>query len=459
MRTAVVILAAGRGERMNSSVPKVLHKLFDKSMLQHVVDSALGLKPEIIILVVSRNMKEIKGSLNPSDKIRFAVQKEPKGTADAVSKALPFLSGFHGTILVLNGDTPLITPETLSSFLRKHRKERNDISFISFIADDPKAYGRVVRDTSGRLKAIIEEKDATELQKKIHEVNSGIYAIESRMLEQLKDIKINVLKGEYYLTDIVGISAGRGSSVRAFCIGTEDEMSGVNTVSELARARQFLRKKIIAKWEQKGIIFIDPESAFIHQDVVIGKDTVIYPCVMLEARTKIGKACVIYPNVRIIDSVINDRSVIKDSTVIEGSVIRAGAVIGPFAHLRPGSEIGSGGKIGNFVEVKKSVIGDNTKASHLSYLGDAKIGKNVNIGAGTITCNYDGRKKNRTTIENNVFIGSDTQLVAPVKIGKGAYIGAGSTITKDVPALSLAVTRTEQRHIKNWVSKNKKKVK
>jgi bifunctional UDP-N-acetylglucosamine pyrophosphorylase/glucosamine-1-phosphate N-acetyltransferase len=296
-------------------------------------------------------------------------------------------------------------------------------------------------------------------QKKIKEVNSGIYAIEPEGLCLLKEIKLNESKGEYYLTDIVSIARDKGIKVDAFCIGSEDECIGINTREELDRARQLMKDRIIKRWLYRGVTFVDTNSVFISSNIHIGRGTIVYPNVHLEGNTKIGKRCTIYPNVRILDSIIGNGAVIKDSTLIEGSVVKRKASVGPFAHIRPGSEIGAGARIGNFVEVKKSVIGSGTKASHLTYLGDAKIGKDVNIGAGTITCNYDGYKKNITTIEDNVFIGSDSQLIAPVKIGKGAYVGAGSTITNDVPSKALALSRIKQKHFESWALKKKLKVK
>ncbi|MBI4689311.1 MAG: bifunctional UDP-N-acetylglucosamine diphosphorylase/glucosamine-1-phosphate N-acetyltransferase GlmU [Nitrospirae bacterium] len=460
-KPSVIILAAGRGVRMNSIMPKVLHKILDKPMLQYVVDSAARLNPFRIVIVVGRHYEEIKRSIDPAStkgRIRFAVQREPKGTGDALSKAGTFLKDFKGTILVLNGDVPLITAQTLGKFLRLHRKGKNDISFISFIAHDPSVYGRVLRNDSGNILSIIEEKDTIEAQKKITEVNSGIYAIESDALGLLKEILPNTLKGEYYLTDIVGIARKKGCNVGAYLIGSESEMMGVNTPSELLKAQQTFRRILIDKWINRGVMFLDPGSVFISGNVKIRSGAMIYHGVYIEGKTILGRDCIIHPNVHIIDSIIKDGVVIKDSTVIEGSTVRSKAVIGPFAHIRPGSDIGSEAKIGNFVEVKKSMIGKGTKASHLSYLGDASVGKDVNIGAGTITCNYDGREKHKTTIEDNVFIGSDTQFIAPVKIGRGAYVGAGSTITKYVPPMSLAISRTEQRNIKGWAAKKQSSV-
>ena len=474
MKLAVVILAAGRGERMGSPLPKVLHGIFDKPMLQCVIDSASGLKPSKIVIVVGKNYGEIKDAINKSphppfikggregitkgkqSSLSFVIQKKPNGTGDALVRAKSALGGlkdFIGTILVLNGDVPLITSETLKRFLSLHLRGKNDISLISFAAANPASYGRILRDRNSRINSIVEDKDATEAQRKINEVNSGVYAIKSGALALLKEIPLNAAKGEYYLTDIIGIAGNKGYKINAYCIGSEDEMMGVNTIPELMKARKIFRERLADAWIKKGVIFFDHDSVFISDSVVIGNNTTIYPDVCLEGRTEIGRGCTIYPNVRIVDSVIKDGVVVKDSTVIEGSVIRAKAVVGPFAHIRPGCDIGSEAKIGNFVEVKKSVLGGGTKASHLSYLGNASIGKGVNIGAGTITCNYDGKKKSRTTIEDGAFIGSDTQLIAPVRVGRGAYIGAGSTITKCVPAMSLSVSRVEQKNIEGWARK------
>ncbi len=476
MKLAVVILAAGRGERMGSPLPKVLHWIFDKPMLQCVIDSASRLKPSKIVIVVGKNCGEIKDAINKSphppfikggrggitkgkqSNLSFVIQKKPNGTGDALLRAKTLLKDFRGTILVLNGDVPLITSETLKKFLSLHRTGGNHISLISFAATNPASYGRILRDRNSRINAIVEDKDATEAQRKINEVNSGVYAIESGVLSLLKEIPLNIAKGEYYLTDIIGIAGNKGYKMNAYCIGSEDEMMGVNTASELMKARKIFRERLFDVWIKKGVTFLDHDSIFISGNVAIGKNTIIYPDVCLEGRTEVGRGCTIYPNVRIVVSVIKDGAVVKDSTVIEGSIVRARAVVGPFAHIRPGCDIGSEAKIGNFVEVKKSVIGDRTKASHLSYLGDASIGKGVNIGAGTITCNYDGKKKSRTTIEDGAFIGSDTQLVAPVKVGKGAYVGAGSTITKCVPAMSLSVSRADQRNIEGWAVKRQSSV-
>ncbi|OGW38534.1 MAG: UDP-N-acetylglucosamine diphosphorylase/glucosamine-1-phosphate N-acetyltransferase [Nitrospirae bacterium RBG_13_39_12] len=463
---------------MNSSLPKVLHTLYGNSMLEHVLSPLFELKPHKIIVVAGKHIKEIKESIiqikppippllkggkggllrTQNSELIFVQQKEPRGTGNALLKAVPFLKGPKSTLIVVNGDTPLITRKTLSRFLAIHRKKRNVISLLSFVSQQPSSYGRVVRDERGDVAAIVENRDTTLSQKSISEVNSGVYAMEPDALPLLKDIDLNVSKGEYYLTDIIHIARKKGIKAGAYCIGSEDELIGINTQEELERARRLMKERIIKRWIKGGVSFVDKTSVFISSDVVIGKGTSVYPNVFIEGNTKVGRRCTIYPNVRIQNSIICDDSVIRDSSLIEDSIVKNRASVGPFAHIRPGSEIGPGAKIGNFVEVKKSLIGSGTKASHLTYIGDAKIGKSVNIGAGTITCNYDGYKKQVTTIEDNVFIGSDTQFIAPVKIGKGAYIAAGSTITKDVPSKALALSRVKQRNIKNWALKRKSKI-
>lgn len=457
---SVVILAAGLGIRMKSSIPKVLHKIYGKPIVMYVIDAVRQLKPEKIIVVTSPSINESGNAIQNALKeynITFAVQKEPNGTADALKSASKQLKGFNGTILVLNGDTPLITIESLQKFLRLHKQRREDLSVMSFIAEGIHSYGRIIRE-NGKPVAIIEDKEVDENQKKIKEVNSGIYAIESKLLNLLKDIRINEKKGEYYLTDIIDIAVKKGFYAGAHALGDETELTGINTRHELCKAAHYLRDKILNRLFNEGVSFIDSKSTFIHPEVKIGIDTVIYPNVHIEGNTAIGSNCVIFSGARIIDSTIGNNVVIKDYTVVESSTISDNAAVGPFAHIRPGSLIGRSVKIGNFVEIKKSTIGEGTKASHLSYLGDAEIGKNVNIGAGTITCNYDGKKKHRTIIEDDVFVGSDTQLISPVRVGKGAYIGAGSTITKNVPPQSLAVSRTEQKNIEKWALRKQQKL-
>lgn len=456
MKTAVVLLAAGQGKRMRSSLPKVLHRICGTTMLQSVISSARKLKPDKIIVVAGRHKERIRDAVG-DEGVYYALQKDPRGTGHALSCARPALNNFDGDILVLNADTPLIGPATLKRLVALHRRQKNLVSVLSFTASDPAAYGRIVRGRSGQVCAIIEDREAGPEEKKIREVNSGVYVLGRRALSLLTGISEHRSTGEYYLTDIVAAASKRGEKVAAYPIGREDEFMGVNTREELGKASEMMRKALVKKWTERGVTFLDPDSAFIHPDVSIGSDTVIYPNVFLEEKTVIGKNSIVYPNVRIRNGRIGNSVSILDSTLIEDSVIKEGASVGPFSHIRPGSIVGRGAKIGNFVELKKALLGSKTKASHLSYLGDALIGRDVNIGAGTITCNYDGANKNVTTIGDGVFVGSDSQLVAPVKIGNGAYIGAGSTITADVPSDALAVARVRQKNIRDWAKRMKKR--
>ncbi len=452
MNIKCVILAGGQGKRMKSSTPKVLHPLFGKPILMHIVDTVKTLRPRDIVIVVSEVISHV---LEDIEGIDIVIQRRPLGTGDALKKALEKVK-FDKTLLVMNGDTPLIREETLRRLILLHKKEKNDITFLSFITDEPGSYGRIIRNDDGKVMKIVEAMALKEKDKDIKEVNAGVYLIEPTAVELLRSIRKNSISSEYYLTDIIEIARKRGLKVNAHPFADEEEMIGINTRIELSRAIKIMQKRISTRHMENGVTIIDPESVFISPDSEIGMDTVIYPCVYIEGKTRIGRNCMIFPGVRIINSSISDRVIIKDSVVIEESIIEDSVVIGPFTHLRPESHISKNARLGNFVEVKKSFIGEGTKALHLSYIGDAEIGKNVNIGAGTITCNYDGIKKHKTIIEDDVFIGSDTQLVAPIKVSKGAYIGAGSTITKDVPPLSLAISRVSQRHIPDWVKKRKR---
>lgn len=451
----ILILAAGLGTRMKSSEPKVLHRLFDKPIIDYVIDCAKSLNPEKVYIVLNPSLKKVVEYLKNQD-IEIVFQDEPKGTAHAVKSSLPFLGSEN--VLILNGDTPLIKTDTLNNFIKIFKESNIDLAVLSFYSERKHSYGRILRDKNKKVLKIVEVTDfKKEELSNFREANSGIYLAKRKVLDLTEDIKENPNKKEFYLTDIVEIARHKGYKVEAFSLAKEDELIGINTREELSLALKYLRDRVIKDWMEKGVTFYDPASVWISPSVIIGKDTVIYPGVFLEGETKIGQNCIIYQGVRIKDSVVEEGVEIKDCTVVESSHIKSGSKIGPFTHIRPESVIGRECRIGNFVEVKKSIIGDRTKALHLSYLGDAEIGKDVNIGAGTITCNYDGKKKHKTTIEDNVFIGSDTQLVAPVKIGKGAYIGAGSTITKDVPSDALAISRTPQKNIKGWAAKRRKK--
>ena len=448
----IVILAAGLGTRMKSTLPKILHRIFDKPIIDYVIDCAKSLNPSNIFVVVNPSLKAVIQHLE-KNQIKMVFQNEPKGTAHALNSAVSFIT--DDKILILNGDTPLIKKDTLLNFLKVFDEENTDIAILSFYPKRQHSYGRIVRNSKGVVERIIEITDYA--GEESSEANSGVYLIKKDVLNLLKEIKENPRKGEFYLTDIVEIAVSKGYKVDAYSIAEEDELIGINNREELSLAMKYLSERVVKEWMSEGVTIYDPLSVWVSPSVKIGKDTIIYPNVFLEGNTIIGQNCIIYQGTRILDSIIEDNVQIKDCTVIESSHIKSGSNIGPFAHIRPESIIGQNCRIGNFVEIKKSLIGDGTKASHLSYIGDSEVGKNVNIGAGTITCNYDGKKKHKTTIEDDVFIGSDTQLVAPVKIGKGSYIGAGSTITKDVPPDALAVSRTPQKNIEGWAKRKKVK--
>ncbi|MBL7031663.1 MAG: bifunctional UDP-N-acetylglucosamine diphosphorylase/glucosamine-1-phosphate N-acetyltransferase GlmU [Nitrospira sp.] len=447
MKLSVVILAAGLGKRMKSSVPKVLHEALGMPMLQHTIDAVKKLKPAKTVVVIGNGAQAVKDRVK-EDGLTFVLQKKLLGTGNALLTAKKELK--KGTVLVLNGDCPLITARTLKKLLASHKRGRNVLSFLSFVDGSMSGYGRVFRDEKGRVTGIVEDKHTTaEEKRRFTELNGGVYVMETEILNHLGRIKKNRSSGEYYLTDIVDIAAKAGKNLNAYDC-PQEEIRGVNSRKELHEITEILKRRVVLQLMEKGVTFIDPATSNIHASVSIGRDTVIYPNTYLEGNTRIGRDCTIYPGTRICDSILGDGIIIKDNTLIEESRIRKGASVGPFAHLRPGSDIGCNAKIGNFVEVKKSNIGDGSKASHLSYIGDADVGPNVNIGAGTITCNYDGKEKFKTKIGSGVFIGSDSQLIAPVTIGKDAYVAAGATITRNVPAGGLAISRVRQQNLDNW---------
>jgi bifunctional UDP-N-acetylglucosamine pyrophosphorylase/glucosamine-1-phosphate N-acetyltransferase len=456
MNLSVVILAAGLGKRMKSKTPKVLHGALGKPMLQHVIDSVKPLKPARLVVIIGNGAEEVKKNIHEK-KIAYVLQKRLLGTGNALLVARKELK--KGTVLVLNGDCPLITTRTLKGFLAKHRRSKNVLSFLSFLDDSMSGYGRILRNQTGRVTAIVEDKHASQKERKrFKELNGGIYAIDTGGIAYIDRIKKNSTSGEYYLTDIVKLVSREGKRLQAYLCPSED-IRGVNSREDLYMVTDILRKRVIKKWMERGVTFIDPETTVVHTSASLGRDSIIYPNTYIEGTTSIGKNCIIYQGSRIDNSSLGDNVTVKDSTLIEESRVRRGAAIGPFAHIRPGSVIGANAKIGNFVEIKKSSLGNGTKASHLSYLGDAEIGNNVNIGAGTITCNYDGKSKFKTRVESGVFIGSDSQLIAPVTVRKGAYVAAGATITRDVPSMALAISRTQQKNLQEWVKRKQSVVK
>ena len=452
-----LILAAGKGTRFKSEKIKVLHTLMGKTMLQIVLDSVSKLKPEKIHIVVGYQKDAIKAETS-GDHIHCVVQREQKGTAHAVLSAKSVLrKEGNKDLLVMNGDLPLIRTQTLRPFLKFHQKMNNSLTFMTAEPESPFGFGRVFKTEKGGF-FVIEEKDATPAQKKIKEVNVGIYLFNIRdLFRALSKISNRNKKGEYYLTDIIEIMSLEGMKVGKFKTDFREEVVGVNDRYELALAVDVLRKRKIESLTASGVTVYDLKTTWIDFDVRIGRDTILYSSVILEGKTVIGSGCKIYPFSHIIDSKIGDRTKVLTSTVIEKSTLEKDVQIGPFTRLRPNSILKQGAKVGNFVEMKNTVFGKGSKAGHLSYLGDSEVEQNVNIGAGTICCNYDGEKKSKTVIDEGAFIGSGVELVAPVKVGKNAYVGAGSTITKDVSPGSLVVERSKQIEKKGWAARKRQK--
>ncbi len=452
-----LILAAGKGTRFKSEKIKVLHPLLGKSMLRFVVDCIFRLNPANIYVVVGYQKEEVKKETF-SKKVEFVVQKERLGTAHAVLAAREILQKQQEKdVLVMNGDLVLLRAEMLMPMLKLHQKEDNSLTFLSAELENPRSFGRIIRGESNLIK-IVEEKDATPSQRCIKESNVGVYLFKIKdLLEALPKISNKNKKGEYYLTDIIEIMSREKKKIGTYKTPESSEVIGINDRNELARAIEILRRRKIKSLAESGVTIYDPASTWIDLDVKIGRDTTIYPSVIVEGKSVIGKQCKIYPFSHVVDSKIGDRVNILTSTMIEKSIIKDDSRVGPFTHLRSKSVLMRGTKVGNFVEMKNTVFGRNSKAGHFSYLGDSEIEEDVNIGAGTITCNYDGQKKNKTVIEAGAFIGSGTELVAPVKVGREAYIGAGSTITKDVSREALAVARSKQVERPGWARRKRKK--
>lgn len=452
-----LILAAGKGTRFKSDTIKVLHPLMGKSMLQWVVDSVQKLGPGRIHIVVGYQKELVQESISGRN-LNFVFQKKQLGTAHAVFSARSVLNTEPDKdLLIMNGDLPLIRAETLRPLLRQHRERGNSLTFLTTDLDDPTGFGRVMLSDDQPFR-IIEEKDATPAQRKVKEISVGIYLFDVKaLLRNLSRISNKNKKGEYYLTDMIEIFARGSQKVGKYKTKNTEEIVGVNDRYELARAVDVLRLRKIKTLTDAGVTVYDPRSTWIDYDVKVGRETVIYPSVILEGKSVIGSHCTLYPYVHVIDTSVGKRVKLLSSSMIEQSVIQDEAQVGPFTHLRPNSVIQKGAKVGNFVEMKNTVFGPYSKAGHLSYLGDAEIQDRVNIGAGTITCNYDGIRKSKTKIESGAFIGSGTELVAPVKIGKRAYVGAGSTITKDVGPEALAVSRSRQKEKPGWARRKRKK--
>jgi bifunctional UDP-N-acetylglucosamine pyrophosphorylase / glucosamine-1-phosphate N-acetyltransferase len=454
--THIVILAAGKGTRMKSALPKVLHRAVDRTLIEHVLGAAKSISPASIVVVVGHQADHVKDALGKQLGLAFALQEPQLGTGHALLQAEPVLRDAGGTLVLLSGDVPLLRAETLAALVRRHEKRQAAATVLTAVVPLPDGYGRIVRE-DGQIAAIVEHKDASPTEREITEINSGIYAFDIKPLfPALREIGSSNAQGEYYLPDLVRIYRRSGLTVETVKLDDPREILGVNSRRELADVSAVLRAHKIDALMAAGVTIVDPASTFIGVDVTIGADTVIHPCVHLEGQTRIGSNCEIQSSVRIVNSMIDDGVAINNFCLILDSHVSRGAKIGPFAHLRPQSDVGEEAHIGNFVELKKTTVGRGSKANHLAYLGDATIGERVNIGAGTITCNYDGTLKHPTIIEDGAFIGSDSQLIAPVRVGKGSYVAAGSSITDDVPPESLAIARGKQVNKEGWVGKHKK---
>ena len=442
---------------MKSQVPKVLHGISGFSLIERVLRTADALAPASITLVVGHGADEVKGSLSSRANVQFVVQEQQLGTGHALLQARPLLEEKSGVVILLSGDVPLLTSNTLRSLIETHTQCEAAATVVTANMPRPFGYGRIVR-TNGRIAKIVEERDASPAQKKITEINSGIYAFDlAPLFGALDSVGTSNNQGEYYLPDLVAIYRKQKRTVATWTVEHAEEIRGINSRTELAEVSAMVRQQKNEELMAAGVTLIDPATTYVDSDVVIGADTVIHPCVFLEGSTKIGAACEIHAGSRIVNSTLGDRVCVRNHTVVTDSTVEAGSFIGPFAHIRPGSQVGEGAHIGNFVELKKTSMGKGSKANHLAYLGDSTIGAATNVGAGTITCNYDGEKKHQTTIGDNVFVGSNSTLVAPITLADGAYIAAGSTVTKDVPAGALGVGRARQENKDGWREKRRQK--
>lgn len=473
----VVVMAAGLGKRMRSKRAKVLHRVAGHPMVLYAVDLALQTAGHRIAVVVGHQAEDVGQAIQSgivdkagAESVAIVEQVEQLGTGHAVLQSRPV---FFGTkeprptnYLILNGDTPLLKERTVRELLRVHQAEGATVSILTAVLVKPDGYGRVIRrqlsgnhqggPVSSEVLKIVEDRDATPAERAVREINVGTYVVSGGFLfSALEKLEPHNAQGEYYLTDIVRMAVAQGQRVVAVTLQDPEEGLGVNTRRQLAAAEQVVRQQVRERWLDAGVTMLDPGSVWIDAGVTVGKDTVLYPNVTLEGKTEVGEDCVLRSYSRLTDCQVGDRAEILDHCVLRESRIEDDAAVGPFVHLRPGVLVRRKAKVGNFVEMKKTELGEGSKANHLSYLGDAKIGKGVNIGAGTITCNYDGVRKHQTTIGDNVFLGSDTQLVAPVTVGAGAVVAAGTTVTADVPADSLAIAREPQKNLADWAAKRR----
>ena len=442
-----VILAAGMGTRMKSKMPKVLHKVCGKPLSKWVIDASKAAGADKVCAVVGHKAETVKEVLG--DVCEFALQAEQKGTGHAVMQAIDVIKNSKGEVVILNGDTPLITAETINKAIEYHKNNGNQATVITAILDDATGYGRIVRDNDGSVLKIVEQKDASEEEKKINEVNSGMYVFDAQSLVYALDkITPNNAQGEYYLTDTLEILLSAGKKIGGYAISDNDEIRGINDRVQLNEAEKIMQKRINEYHMRNGVTMRNPESVYIEDGVEIGNDTEICQNVTIKSGTKIGSDCVIGSGSMLNRAVIHDGVDVLSSVILE-SEVDEGTHVGPFAYIRPNCHVGKEVKVGDFVELKNSNIDDGTKISHLTYIGDSDVGKRVNFGCGTVTCNYDGKKKYRTTIGDDCFVGCNTNFVSPINVGDGVYIAAGSTITEDIPENSLSIARARQAVFRN----------
>ncbi len=442
-----VILAAGKGTRFKSEKPKVLHEICGRPMITYLLDRLPSLGIEKVFIVVDPDSRQIREELREYD-AEYVVQDKQLGTGHAIICAIDAVRRLSGNLLVLYGDTPFINTPHLEALFSACEKEGSDEALLTTELESPTGYGRILRDPSGSPMDIIEEKEATPEQKKIREINAGFACFKiSSLVSDIEKLSNDNRTGEYYLTDMVKIFRSAGKKVTAVQVSAEDEIFGINDRVQLSGAERNLQRKIVTSLMAEGVTIKNPETVIVHQAVTAGHDTCIYPGTVLEGNCRIGNGCTIGPNAHLANAEIGDNCTVGNGSTIKDSRIGCSSSIGPCANLRNKTIIGNRVRVGNFVEVKNSVVGDDSTAAHLSYLGDSIIGSRVNIGAGTVTCNFDGEKKNQTWIEDNAFIGSNVQLIAPVRIGKGAKVAAGSTVTEDVPPGKLAIARSRQTNL------------
>lgn len=446
-----VILAAGQGSRMKSKKYKVLHEILGKSMVEHVLTHVEKLNPEVIVTVVGCGAEQVKEKLG--SRTVYALQEEQLGTGHAVLTAEPFLGDKEGTTLVICGDTPLITGETIDALFKEHETSGAKATILTAHADNPYAYGRIIRNETGHVAKIVEERDATESERLVQEINTGTFCFDNQALfKALNQVGNDNDQGEYYLPDVIGILKEAGEIISAYQMADIQESIGVNDRVALAKATQTMVQRVNEKHMRQGVTLIDPSHTYIDSEVVIGPDTIIEPGVFIKGKTVIGRDCLIGSNSVIVDSELSD-SVQVTSSTIESSLIHSGADVGPYAHLRPQTELMEDVHIGNFVEIKKSKIGKGTKVGHLTYVGDATLGEEINVGCGTIFVNYDGKNKFHSTVGDHVFIGCNANIISPVHIGKNAFVAAGSTVTKDVPENAMAIARNRQENKLDYAKK------